>query len=226
MTITFHPEVIQGSEEWAAMRCGIITASEMKLIITPTLKIASNDKERTHLYELLAQRITRHVEPQYVSDDMLRGREDEVEARELYSQHYAQVSEFGFVVNDDVGGCTVGYSPDGFVGDDGGIECKSRRQKYQVETLASGEMPAEYQLQVQTGLMVTGRKWCDFVSFSAGLPMFVKRIEPDPVIQEAIRSAVRVFEMKISTAHEAYRETLRRERFVPTERRIEIEMFS
>ena len=48
----------------------------MKLILTPTLKVASNDKARAHVYELLAQRITRHVEPHYISDDMLRGRED------------------------------------------------------------------------------------------------------------------------------------------------------
>ena len=52
-------------------RCGLLTASEMKLIITPTLKIASNDKERAHIYELAAQRITNYVEPSYVGDDKL-----------------------------------------------------------------------------------------------------------------------------------------------------------
>ncbi len=72
--ITYYPDLIQGSDEWKSARCGLLTASEMKLIITPTtLKIASNDKERAHLYELLAQRITRYVEPSYISDDMLRG---------------------------------------------------------------------------------------------------------------------------------------------------------
>jgi len=70
--ITYYPELIQGSEEWHALRCGLLTASEMKLIITPTLKVASNEKERAHLYELLAQRITKYVVPTYVSDDMLR----------------------------------------------------------------------------------------------------------------------------------------------------------
>src|SRR3990167_6843088 len=62
-SITIYAEMVQGSDEWAAVRCGLLTASEMHLIVTPTLKPASNDKERGHLYELLAQRITRYVEP-------------------------------------------------------------------------------------------------------------------------------------------------------------------
>src|ERR1700677_567126 len=108
--IKYHADLIQGSEEWAAARCGLLTASEMRLILTPTLKIASNDKERSHLYELLAQRITGYVEPHYISDDMLRGKEDEIEARLLYDQHYARVQDVGFVTNNRWG-FTIGYSP-------------------------------------------------------------------------------------------------------------------
>ncbi|MBX9594317.1 MAG: hypothetical protein K2X46_08145, partial [Roseomonas sp.] len=99
--ITYHDDLIQGSDEWLAARCGLLTASEMKLIVTEkTLKPAANDKERAHLFELLAQRITRHVEPHYVGDDQLRGREDEVEARILYAERYAPVQEVGFITND------------------------------------------------------------------------------------------------------------------------------
>ena len=108
--ITYHPDLIQGSEEWHAARCGLLTASEMKLIITPPsatsgkgLKAAGNDKERAHLYELLAQRITKYVEPSYVSDDMLRGKEDEIYARALYAEHYAPVTDMGFITNDKWG---------------------------------------------------------------------------------------------------------------------------
>ena len=120
--IVYHHDLEQGSDEWLAARCGILTASEMKLIVSPTLKPASNDKERAHLYELLAQRITGHVEPHYVTDDMLRGHEDEVEARILYAERYAPVESAGFITNGKWG-FTLGYSPDGLVGDDGLIEC-------------------------------------------------------------------------------------------------------
>lgn len=224
--IRTYDEMIQGSDEWLAARCGLLTASEMSRIVTPTLKVASNEKERTHLYELLAQRITGHVEPSYVSDDMLRGREDEIEARDLYSARYAPVTEVGFVTNSRWG-FTLGYSPDGLVGEDGLIECKGRRQKYQIQTIVEREVPTEYVLQVQTGLLVTERKWIDFVSYCGGLPMCTIRAFPDPIIQAAIIDAASAFEERLAKAMASYREAVTNEhRFIPTERRIEQEMFA
>lgn len=223
--ITYHADLIQGSDAWLAQRCGLLTASEMKLVITPTLKVADNDKTRIHLFELLAQRVTGYVEPHYVSDDMLRGHDEEIEARLQYSKHYAPVEEVGFVTNNRWG-FTIGYSPDGLVGDDGLIECKSRRQKYQVQTIASGEVPAEYMIQLQTGLLVTERKWIDFVSYCGGLPMFVKRVEADPLIQGAILAAATAFEARLAEQEREYRATLATMPVViETERRVEQEMF-
>jgi len=221
MTIKYYAELEQGSDEWLAIRCGLLTASEMKLIITPTLKIASNEKERAHLYELLAQRITGYVEPHYISDDMLRGHEDEIEAKIVYAEKYAPVQEMGFITNDKWG-FTIGCSPDALVGDDGGIECKSRRQKYQIETIIDDEMPAEYMLQVQTCLMVSERKWWDFISYSGGLPMMVKRVYPDTVAQEAIITAAGAFEARLAEKFAVYKEKLiaNAERLTPTERKI------
>lgn len=224
--ITYHADLVQGSDEWLAARCGLLTASEMKLIITPTLKIASNEKEKTHLYELLAQRITKYVEPHYISSDMLRGQDDEVEARILYAERYAPVTDMGFITNDKWG-FTLGYSPDGLVGDDGAIECKSRRQKYQIETLVNRETPADYLMQIQTGLLVSERKWIDFISYSGGLPMVTMRVHPDPAIQKAIIEAAGAFEERLADKLETYRETLASQaRLIPTERRIEQEMFA
>jgi hypothetical protein len=222
--IKYHPDLIQGSDEWLAARCGLLTASEMKLILTPTLKIASNDKERAHLYELLAQRITGYVEPHYVGDDMLRGQADEVVARILYAENYAPVKDMGFITNDEFG-FTLGFSPDGLVGDDGFIECKSRRQKFQVETLIKGAMPDDYALQVQTGFLVTKRQWCDFVSYSGGLPMVTMRVFPDREMQEAIIAAASSFENKLAERLSQYEAAMRsKSRLVPTERTMELEI--
>lgn len=222
MTITYYPEVVQGSEEWAALRCGRLTASEMKLILTPTLKIASNDKERSHLFELLAQRVTGYVEPAYVSSDMLRGVEDEFEAKKLYSEKYAATTDVGFVTNDSWG-FDVGYSPDAVIGDDGLIECKSRRMKFHVQTIIEGVVPDEFMLQTQTGLFVTDRKWCDFVSWCGGLPMYVKRVFPDPTIQQAIRLAATQFEERLEDRMRDYK--LSSAGLIPTERKIVQEMY-
>ena len=222
--IKYYRDIEQGGEEWLALRRGILTASEMRLIMTPTMRPASNDKERAHLFELLGQRITGYTEPHYISDDMLRGHEDEIEARIRYAEHFAPVTACGFVTNDDHG-VVIGYSPDGLVGDDGLIECKSRRQKYQIETILADEVPAEYLLQCQTGLLVTGRKWLDFVSYCGGLPMVVKRVWPCPEIQQAIIAAASAFEQRLAAAQARYAEWLARQPvIIHTERTIEQEI--
>ena len=221
MTIRYHPDLIQGSDEWLAARCGMLTASEMKLILTPTLKPAKNDKERAHLYELLAQRITRYVEPHYVSDDMLRGQDDEATALDIYAEHYAPIHDMGFITNDKWG-FQIGYSPDALVGDVGLVEVKSRRQKFQIETflihVTDGTIPPEYMLQIQTGLMVSERKWCDLVSYSAGLPMAVIRVHSDTAIHAMIVAAATEFERRLSDAHTAYLAAVAQSNAIPTER--------
>ena len=223
--ITYHRDLIQGSDAWLAARRGLLTASEMVRIITPTLKVARNEKASAHLYELLAQRITGYVEPHYISDDMLRGQVDEIEARALYAKHYAPVREVGFITNDEWG-FTIGYSPDGLVGDDGLIEVKSRRQKFQAATIINNEVPAEYEIQMQTGMLVTGRKWCDFVSYCGGMPMVTMRYLADDEIQAAIINAATVFEEAMADQLSEYRARLDcGPRLIPTERRIEQEMF-
>lgn len=224
MTVTYHRDLIQGSDEWLQQRCGLLTASEMKLVITPTLKVANNDKTRAHAFELAFQRITQFVEPRYISDDMLRGKEEEFYARQAYAEHYAPVEEVGFVTNDSLG-FTIGCSPDALVGDDGLIEIKSRAGKYQVQTIAENTLPDDYAIQVQTALFVTGRKWCDFISYHGGLPMFVMRVEPDPEVQEAIVAAATAFEVRVTETIQQYHYTVASRGLLPTERRIEEEMY-
>lgn len=216
---TYHGELLQGSDEWLQARCGLLTASEMKLIITATGKVANNDKTRTHAYELAFQRITGFVEPQYVSDAMLRGQEDEIYARAAYAEHWAEVVETGFITNDRWG-FTIGYSPDGLVGDDGLIECKSRAGKYQVQTIANDEVPEEYVLQLQTALLVSERDWIDFISYSGGQPVYVKRVFADPELQAAIIAAATAFEARVTDVIREYHATLARmPKLIPTERR-------
>lgn len=203
MEIIYHENVEQGSDEWIAMRCGILTASEIKLILTPSLKLADNDKTRQHVYEIAAQRINNYTEPHYIGSDMMRGHVDEVDAKIIYDEKFSPVTECGFITNSKFG-FKLGYSPDGLVGEDGLIECKSRRQKYQMQTISSGIVPDEYSLQLQAGLLISGRKWIDFVSYCGGMHMFVKRVEPNIEIQEAIIDAARSFELKVCDTMSSY----------------------
>lgn len=220
-SVRIHTDLIQGTDEWLEARLGMLTASEMKLIVTPTLKAASNDKERSHLYELLGQRISKYIEPRYVSDDMLRGRDDEVDALVLYDKHFAPVERVGFITNDKWG-FTLGYSPDAIVGRDGLVECKSRLQKYQVETFVvhvlDQTIPSDFLIQAQTGLLVSERSWLDFVSYSGGLPMVPIRVYPDDKIQTAIVAAAEAFEQRLADAMARYRDVVATSGAIQTKR--------
>ncbi|MBK8200631.1 MAG: hypothetical protein IPK75_20030 [Acidobacteria bacterium] len=55
-------------------------------------------------------------------------------------------------------------------------------------------------LQLQTGLLVSGRKWFDYVSYSGGLPMAVYRVDADEAMQAAILAAAEAFEDFIDCA--------------------------
>lgn len=195
MTITYHDDMTQGTDEWLQARCGILTASQMHRLLTPKRqKKCKGDAVRLLQYELLAQRITGYVEPSYVSDAMLRGTTDEEDAIALYSERIAPVERMGLIKNDSFG-FTLGYSPDGLVGDDGLVEVKSHCHRIQVKSILAGKIAAdEHMMQLQAGLLVSDREWIDFVSYSPGLPLQVVRVMPDVGLMLRMEEAAREFE--------------------------------
>lgn len=192
-TLHVYPDLEQGTEEWLDQRRGILTASVVGALLTPTRKVADNDTSRGLTATLAAERITGWTEDTATTPDMWRGIESEPVARDLYSKHYAPAAEVGFMlrVEDD---WQLGYSPDGLVGDDGLIEIKAPRAKTHLRTILADEVPAHYMAQCQAGLLVSGRKWIDFVSYVGGMPLYRKRVEPLPEWFDAITAAARTFE--------------------------------
>ena len=201
--IKYHYDIEQGTPEWHELRRGVLTSTAIKTLITPTGKLADNDKTRAHVYDVAAQRITKRTEDTFLSFDMMRGHTEEILARDLYAQHYAPVTECGFITNDSLG-FTVGYSPDGLVGEDGLIEIKSAKAKIQVQRIVDVVVPIEHYAQVQTGLWVTGRQWCDFISYSNGMKMMVVRVNADPLYHALIEQAAKAFEAKVAEVMMAY----------------------
>ena len=194
MSLTVYKELEQGTPEWLAARCGIVTASVVGQLITPkTVKPAANDTSRALVMTLVAERITGHVEPVFPNADMTRGTLSEPFARDIYGENYAPATEVGFMTR-DFGGYKIGFSPDGLVGDDGLLEIKSPRQKKHLATILADEVPLEHMAQCQTGLLVSGRDWIDFVSYNGGMPLWHKRVEPDDKWQAAIKEAVEALE--------------------------------
>lgn len=187
--------VDQGTDEWHEVRRGIVTASVMHaLVSSSTLHVSKGETAKSIHRLLAAERITNFTEPTATSRDMERGNLDEPYARDLYSETHASARTAGFMVR-TFDGFKIGYSPDGLVGDDGLIEIKSRAQKKHLEVvLHEDDVPAENMAQMQTGIMVMGRAWCDYVDYTGGMALYVKRVYPDPAWQQAIIEAAKLFE--------------------------------
>lgn len=193
----------QGTPLWFDARAGIVTASVMRNLITTTLKVADNETSRSLICQLATERITGHPDLIYPNRDMQRGTELEPFARALYAEHYAPVKEIGFMRLDEDWG-SIGFSPDGLVGDDGLIEIKSPRPKNHVATILADKVPAQYMAQCQAGLLVSGRKWLDFVSFSPGARLYVTRVLPDERWAVALRGAAQKAEADIADVLASY----------------------
>lgn len=203
MTLTVLPNLHQGSDAWHDQRRGIVTASVVGRLLTPTLKVADNEASRGLTATLVAERISGFTEETAMTADMWRGVDSEPIARDLYSERYAPATEVGFMRRDQDWG-TLGYSPDGLVDDDGLIEIKAPRAKTHVLTILADKVPDHYMAQCQAGLLVSARAWIDFVSYCGGLPLWVKRVYPDNDWQDAIAAAVANFEDKAAVMNAAY----------------------
>ena len=98
--------------------------------------------------------------------EMERGHMQEPVARMLYEDEYfVTVENGGFF---DCG--EYGTSPDGLVGEDGGIEIKSVIPTTHFANLQRGGIDPAYKWQVIGHLDCTGRNWFDFVSFCSDFP--------------------------------------------------------
>ena len=207
MTLTIYnaEDIPQGSDAWLEARRGIVTASTIgQLITAKTLRPAKNDTARGLIETLTAERVTGRVEPVYANAAMERGNRDEPWARHEYEKATGnKVDEVGFI-RLDAAEFTIGYSPDGLVGDHGLIEIKSRSPRIQMRTILTDEVPAANMAQIMCGLYVTGREWLDYVSYSNGMPLYIKRVFPDNDWFNAIRCAMNEFTIAADAITDAY----------------------
>lgn len=172
----------QGTAEWLQERCGLPTSSNFDKIVTS--KGDRSASRLKYIYQLVGERISGQPVPMYNNYAMQRGTELEPEARayyELLSDNVVQ--EVGFCMED---GGRWGGSPDGLIGDDGGLEIKCPEIHTHVGYLLANKLPTTYYQQVQGNLFVTGRKWWDFISYYPGIKPLIVRVLPDTVFHEIL----------------------------------------
>lgn len=174
----------QRSDEWMALRAGRMTASN-------AATIAANGKGlETYIYTLLAEKYSGNKGESYLSKDMERGVEMEDQARMTYEIEHDKVDEVGFIEMDEY----TGASPDGLVGEDGGIEIKCVNDTNYFRVLVDGESAIESKFiwQCQMLLLVSGRKWFDLVLYNTNFEQntLTFRIEPDEKKQEKLKAGI------------------------------------
>lgn len=180
----------QGTPEWFKARSGIVTCSELKNVIT-----AKEDARtrKTYLYKLVGEIITGQPSDGFSNIHTERGHEHEPVARELYEMESVSIVKQAGFIRFDQEEWTLGYSPDGLIGEDGLLEIKSKLPHLHAEILDTNKVPACHMAQIQGGLLAAGRAWCDFVSYCPGMRLFVQRVEADEKKQSQIKDALRVF---------------------------------
>jgi hypothetical protein len=184
-------ECEQGSPEWFAARAGIPTASEFATVLAKGKGGGESVTRRKYMLSLLGERMTGEVVESYTNAHMERGKVMEQEARDLYLfRTGAQSRLAGTFVNDEIG---AGASPDSVIGEDGLLEVKTKLPHLQLELLLAGGLPAEHKAQVQGQLLVTGRKWVDFVSYWPKLPIHIVRVERDEEYIATLRAGIKAF---------------------------------
>ena len=171
-------DIEQGSEEWLKLKLGVATASNFDKIITATSKESATLSK--YALELATQCLLTEPETTYKNEAMQRGNDLEPIARQTYAERTLQFVEKITMFKSDCG--DFGYSPDGLIGEDGLLEIKCPLATTHVKYLLDNKMPTDYWQQVQGGLWVSGRKWCDFVSFHPNFKekqLFIIRVERD-----------------------------------------------
>jgi hypothetical protein len=127
-----------------------------------------------------------------------RGNKLEPIARSIYEIETGNtVKQVGFIEYNDYVGC----SPDGLVGDDGGIEikCPDDKEYFKLLLEKEGAISSDYMWQVQMNLLITERKWWDLIFYNPNYKqtIIVFRIYPDEEAQKKLKQGFIIAEKKI-----------------------------
>jgi putative phage-type endonuclease len=189
MILIPHP---QGSAEWLAARAGVFTASTFGDLMAVTKSGPSTSRARL-ITKLAVERITGCPQAGFQNDAMRRGNDLEPFARAAYEAHTGElVQTVGLAMHATLS--YVGASMDGLVGSDGLVEfkCPDNQDKH-VQALRDGSHADEYRWQIQGQLWVSGRAWCDAVSydprFPEGLQLAIKRVVRDNESMDRLEAA-------------------------------------
>lgn len=198
----------QGSPEWFALRAGKVTASK----VSDVMSAITTAGYKNYLADLVVERLTGKKTESFTNAAMQWGVDQEPIARAEYEVKTGNfVDQIAFVDHPTI--ANFGCSPDGLVGDDGLIEIKCPNTATHIDYVMQDKVPTKYIPQIQCQLAVTGRKWCDFVSFDPRLPdglqILIVRLERDDEYIEKLEARVIKFLDEVNSAVNGLKEKMK-----------------
>lgn len=195
-------DCVQGSPEWFEARRGMPTASEFATVMAKGRGGGESLTRTKYLYTLAGEILTGEVLAGYQNEHMERGKVMEEEARQMYAlMQFEEPVRVGLIVNG-----IAGASPDSIIRDDGLLEIKTALPHIQLQRLDANRLPPEHVCQVQGQLWVSGRNYCDFVSYWPKLPLLCVRVERDEQKIAEIKDSVIEFARELKVLVERYRD--------------------
>jgi hypothetical protein len=191
-------DVPQGSEDWKLARCGFITGSR----ISDMMAQGNGESRKKYLYELAIERLTGKPRPEgFKSKRMEQGNILEPAGRELYEFYYDDVREVGFGKHPTI--ANFGASPDGIIGERGGLELKNRDLRIHLDLYFSRKPPRAAMLQMFAEMSCWNLDYVDYGSYNLdGLPshlqLVVVRVERSTEEISVIENAVKKFDSEIN----------------------------
>lgn len=180
--------------EWHEARLGIPTASRFADVVTPTGRPTKGAAREAYKCQLLVERFTGLPAPNYVSAAMLRGTEQEPQARAWYELTTGRdVRQVGFAWHKERRG-KYGCSPDGLCADRG-IEIKVPLPHNLIGMVLCDDPPEQYRVQVQACMWICCLPLWDLVLYAGetALPKRIWTIEADAAFHAAMEAAVLAF---------------------------------
>lgn len=186
-------DVRQNSDDWFSLRLGKVTSSNFACIMANNGK-AFWEPAKRYAQKIALERVTMKREEEWYSNALMeRGNDLEPLARILYEQDtMSEVTNWGFFEEWD-----IGDSPDGLVWDDGCIEIKSVIAPTHWERIENGWYDRAYHWQINWHMLISGRKWCDFISFCPEFPdhkqLHIFRVERNEEELKIMRTRINEF---------------------------------
>jgi len=187
--------LIQRSPEWVAARLGSLGASAVHEVVART-KTGFAASRANRMAALILERLTGQPQAEYRSFAMDAGIEMEPEARAYYAfTKDTDVKEVGLIKHPTIQWTHA--SPDGLVGEDGGLEIKCPQPGEHLRTLLERTIPDKYMIQMQWGMACSGRQWWDYCSYNRHFPehlrSFIQRVPRDDRRIKELEAAVIAF---------------------------------